>query len=205
MVNQNKNHRNIYDLIDTLYFRRWQHSPRKAILELIPDGNIAVLDCCSGTGTNSLLIAKNREHCKVTGIDISAEMLAISKEKAASEQITNINFQSMDASQLSLDDHSFDIAVISLVLHEMEPHIASKILKEAKRVLSKDGKIIVVEWEPPKTLFRKIIFSTVKAMESKSFPLFLSQDFDRYFAENGLAVQASVACDYSRVFALVSQ
>jgi len=199
-----KKHSHIYDLIDILYFRRWQHSPRKAILDLIPDENTAVLDSCSGTGTNSLLIAKNRINSRVTGIDISEEMLAIGKEKAAREQITNIDFLAMDASHLSFGDSAFDIAVISLVLHEMDQHLAAKILTEAKRILSENGKIIVVEWEQPKTIFRKIIFSTIKAMESKRFPAFLSQDFEHYFRGHGLSIKSSIACDYSRVFELVS-
>lgn len=203
MGNHNKKGRNIYDLIDVLYFRRWQYSPRKAILDRISGEHLAVLDCCSGTGTNSILIAKNRKRCNVTAIDVSAQMLAISKEKAVREQISSITFQSMDASHLSLDDHTFDIVVISLVLHEMTPHLAAKFLMEAKRVLSQNGKIIVVEWEQPKTLFRKIIFSTIKAMEPKGFPAFLSQDFPRYFKGHGLTVKTSIACDYSRVFELV--
>lgn len=193
----------IYDLIDILYFKRWQFSPRKAILALVPDENIAVLDVCSGTGTNSLLIAKNRNNCRVTGIDISVEMLRIGMEKAVREQITNINFLAMDATHTSYDESAFDIAVISLVLHEIDQNLASKILTEAKRILSKNGKIIVVEWEQPKTFFRKIVFSTVKAMESKGFPAFLTQDFERYFAGHGLSIKSSIACDYSRVFELV--
>ena len=200
-----KKRSHIYDLIDTLYFRRWKHSPRKAILDLIPDDNLAVLDDCSGTGTNGLLIAKNRNHCRVTGIDVSIEMLRIGMEKAVREDITNINFQAMDATRMSFDESSFDIVVISLVLHEMDQTLASKILTEAKRILSKNGKIIVVEWEKPKTLFRKIVFSTVKVMESKGFPAFLSQDFKRYFAGHGLLIRSSITCDYSRVFELVAR
>ncbi len=92
MGNHNKKRRNIYDLIDVLYFRRWKYSPRKAIPDLISDEKNTVLDCCSGTGTNSLLIAKNRKQCTVTAIDISAEMLTISKEKAAREQMSSNRF-----------------------------------------------------------------------------------------------------------------
>jgi demethylmenaquinone methyltransferase/2-methoxy-6-polyprenyl-1,4-benzoquinol methylase len=195
----------IYDLIDILYFKRWQHSPRKAILALVPDGNVAVLDVCSGTGTNSLLIAKNRNNCRVTGIDIAGEMLAIGRDKAARELISNVNFLAMDATRTSFDEGAFDIAVISLVLHEMDKNQATKILAEAKRILSKSGKLIVVEWEQPKTFFRKIVFSTVKAMESKGFPEFLKQDFERYFAGHGLSIKSSIACDYSRVFELVTR
>lgn len=200
-----KKQSHIYDLIDTLYFRRWQHSPRKAILDLIPDDTLEVLDDCSGTGTNGLLIAKNRNHCRVTAIDISAEMLAIGMGKAVRENITNINFQAMDATRMSLDDSVFDIVVISLVLHELDQNLTSKILTEAKRILSKNGKIIVVEWEQPKTIFRKLVFLTIKALEWKGFPAFLAQDFERYFAGNGLSIKSSIACDYSRVFELVTR
>lgn len=48
-----------YDLIDVFYFKEKGINPRKAIIEAIPDLSIDILDMCTGTASNSLLIAEN--------------------------------------------------------------------------------------------------------------------------------------------------
>ncbi|WP_454054991.1 hypothetical protein [Clostridium sp. Marseille-Q7071] len=48
-----------YDLIDVFYFKEKGINPRKAIIEAIPDLPIDILDMCTGTASNSLLIAEN--------------------------------------------------------------------------------------------------------------------------------------------------
>lgn len=47
-----------YDLLDVIYFRKYDTSPRKVVNEAIKDGD-KILDLCTGTGTNAVNIAKN--------------------------------------------------------------------------------------------------------------------------------------------------
>ena len=49
----------VYDLIDEIYFRNYEKSSRKAVLEAI-SGNEKILDLCTGTGTNAIGIAKEK-------------------------------------------------------------------------------------------------------------------------------------------------
>ena len=79
------------------------------------------------------------------------------------------------------------------------------ILAEAKRVLKNDGRIIIVEWEKPKKLWRRIVFSMIKAMEPKGFKGFLYSNLTAYFQSVGLNVLEKQSCDYSQVLILSKQ
>lgn len=69
-----------YDLIDIVYFRDYENSPRKAVFESI--GNTEkVLELCTGTATNALKIAKLKPLFEVIGIDLSKDMLQIAQGK----------------------------------------------------------------------------------------------------------------------------
>lgn len=69
-----------YDLIDIVYFRDYENSPRKAVFESI--GNTEKdLDLCTGTATNALKIAKLKPLSEVIGIDLSKDMLQIAQGK----------------------------------------------------------------------------------------------------------------------------
>ena len=46
-----------YDLLDVIYFRKYDTSPRKVVNEAIKDYD-KILDLCTGTGTNAVNIAK---------------------------------------------------------------------------------------------------------------------------------------------------
>ena len=48
-----------YDLIDVIYFRDYENSPRKVIFEAVDDTN-GVLDLCTGTATNALKIVDRK-------------------------------------------------------------------------------------------------------------------------------------------------
>ena len=59
-----------YDLLDVIYFRKYETSPRKVVNENIKPGD-KVLDLCTGTGTNAVNIATRDKSIVVKGVDIS--------------------------------------------------------------------------------------------------------------------------------------
>jgi len=124
------------------------------MLDFIPDEKLKVLEICIGTGTNSILISENRQNAEIVGIDLSEDMLAIAKEKIDKKGISNVKTILMDATNMKFDTNSFDVILISLVIHEVDNKIRNKIIKEAKRVLKNKGKIIIIEWDKPKNLFK---------------------------------------------------
>lgn len=191
-----------YDLIDILYFNRPSHSPRTGILKKIPHKKCKILEVCIGTGTNSILIAENRKEADLVGIDLSKDMLEIAKNKIKEKHITNIDTKLMDATAMEFKDKEFDIVILSLVLHEVNENLRKAIIKEMKRVVKKDGSILIIEWDEPKTIFRKLAFISIKLLEPKGFKAFLNLNFTEYFSAFGLQLIEEEKYDYSRVIEL---
>jgi len=192
----------VYDLLDILYFYRKSRSPRKAVYDLINDKDLMVLDICTGTASNAIGIAEKNRNAKVVGIDLSKEMLKMAKTKVSKKNLDNVKLYVMDATKTKFKDETFDIILISLVLHETDAKLAEQILLEAGRVLKKDGKVIVVEWEEPKKLIKKLMFFPIRKMEPKGFEKFLKLDLKDYFEQNGLYIEEIKHCDYSKVIKL---
>lgn len=192
---------NFYDLIDVIYFRNYNNSPRKKVFESIGDKD-RVLDLCTGTATNALKISKSRPLSKVVGIDLSKDMLIVARDKIQKERLSNIKLYYMDATDLRFRDKCFDKILLSLVLHEVDENVAEKILTEAKRVLKDDGEIIVTEWRESDSLLHKAIFFPIKILEPKPFKTFIKKDLYQYFELYGLTIVSEEKCDYSKVLKL---
>ncbi|BCN30185.1 class I SAM-dependent methyltransferase [Anaeromicropila herbilytica] len=202
MINNYRVISKFYDILDYIYFNKKERSPRQAILNVIPNDSIKILDVCTGTGSNSLLISEYKRNTSIYGIDLSKEMLHILKEKKEGNTSNNLKTFVMDATETKFKANTFDVVLISLVLHEVSDDVATDILDEAKRVLKPQGKIIVVEWEEPQRWIQKLKFSIIKLFEPKGFDQFLSNDFQKYFMRRGLYINRLRHCDYSRVFEL---
>lgn len=187
-----------YDLLDVIYFRNYHNSPRKAVLESI-DSQDKILDLCTGTATIAIKIAQEKPKTKIVGIDISEDMLRVAKQKVQKKHIQNVKLYSMDATKLRFKDNCFDKVLISLVLHELEEPLTDSILREATRVLKDNGQIIVTEWEPSKSIWRKILFLPIHLLEPKPYGAFIKKDLYTYFEKFGLKIVKEVHCDYSKI------
>lgn len=191
----------VYDLLDVIYFRNYANSPRKAVIETISN-NDKILDLCTGTGTNAINIAKANPSAKIIGVDLSENMLKVAREKADKADTKNIKLYKMDATKLDFKSNSFDKISLSLILHEMNDELRSKILNEAKRVLKKDGKIIITEWERSTKLSKRLLFMPIHLLEPKTYREFLKKDLYSYFAKYGLKIEKITHCDYTKVIVL---
>lgn len=194
-----------YDLVDIFYFNDKKTNPREGILDYISDEKLRVLEVCIGTAANSIIIAQNRTNTEIVGIDLSKEMLAIAEEKIEKKGIRNIKSLVMNATNMSFNDNCFDVVLISLVLHEVDDSIRHKIMKEAKRVLKNKGKIIIVEWDTPKKLIQKLLFSIIKLLEPKGFKEFLQLDIKQYIEKFSLKVLSEKKCDYTRIIEITKE
>lgn len=191
----------VYDLLDIIYFRNYETSPRKAVLESI-DERDRILDLCTGTATGAVAIAEAGKEVKIAGVDASANMLKAAKSKVKKRGIKNLKLYQMDATQLTFRSKSFDKVLMSLVLHEMDEELAAKIIREAKRVLKDDGEIIITEWEPSRQLSKKIRFAPIHFLEPESYNDFIKKDLYAYFEEFDLKIQEYKHCDYTKVVIL---
>ena len=96
-----------------------------------------LLDVGCGTGRFTLPIAK-RFNCRVTGADMSSEML----EKAKDKDINGIiRWQIQDIHEMTYSDESFDVIFMSNVIHHCDT--PAKALNECHRVLADNGVILI--------------------------------------------------------------
>ena len=191
-----------YDIGTGIYFKNNDTNPRNIVANLITDKDKSVLDLCAGTCQNSIKIAEVHKHIKVTAIDCSDKMLTVAERKIKKNQLTNIETRVMDATNLDIKDKSFDVVVISLVLHEMSEGLQGAILKETNRVLKNNGKLMVVEWSRPITFGKKIKFSLIDLIESDNYMIFMKQDMKEYFNKAGFVIENVLAGDYTKVYQL---
>ena len=66
-------------------------------LERIPHHNqVGVLDLGTGSGAVAVAMAVSRPHCAVTAVDLSTDALAVARENAAANAVTDISFLQSD-------------------------------------------------------------------------------------------------------------
>ena len=191
----------VYDLLDVIYFRNYDRSPRKAVIEVISENN-KILDLCTGTATNAMGISRAIPSSEIVGVDLSENMLKVAREKLKKANIKNITLYQMDATKLSFKSKSFDKILLSLILHEMDEELRSKILSEAKRALKKDGRIIITEWERSSKLSQRLLFMPIHLLEPKPYREFITKDLYSYFEKHDLQIEEYIHCDYTRVLIL---
>lgn len=119
------------------------------VLRLDPRPNERILDLATGTGWTSRAVA--RTGAKVTGADISAELLAAAAKRAEAEHL-DIQYDEGDAEGLPYADATFD-AVISTcgVMFASRPEAAAK---ELGRVCKRGGRVALTTWPPDGNVFK---------------------------------------------------
>jgi SAM-dependent methyltransferase len=104
----------------------------------------SVLDIACGNGNTA--ITARRKGAKVTGVDLTSELLKIAKEEERIAQVSDIEWKEGDAQNLPFEDESFDV-VLSTFGHMFasQPEVAAK---ELIRVTKKGGRIGFATWPP---------------------------------------------------------
>ncbi|KKM10317.1 hypothetical protein SY88_14540 [Clostridiales bacterium PH28_bin88] len=105
---------------------------------LLPEPGMRLLDLGCGTGNYALELA--RRGLKVTGIDISAAMLAEARRKAA-EAGLDLELVEGDIHRIKLEPESFDL-VLSVTALEFFPQPA-QVLEKAFKALKTGGRMVI--------------------------------------------------------------
>jgi ubiquinone/menaquinone biosynthesis C-methylase UbiE len=103
------------------------------------------LDLATGPGEPAMAIARMvGPEGKVTGIDLSEEMVALATRLAKERRIPNVGFLVMDASRLDFPDATFDLITSRFGFQIFTDPEA--VAREAHRVLTAKGRIGVSVW-----------------------------------------------------------
>ena len=118
------------------------HRPvgEQAIARMQVESDARVLDVGCGSGWATRLLAGSAINGRVTGIDISDEMVRVARE--ASQSYTNVDFEVASAEQLPFNNNEFTQAfsMESLYYYQNIP----RALSEIHRVLRSDGLFVAV-------------------------------------------------------------
>jgi demethylmenaquinone methyltransferase/2-methoxy-6-polyprenyl-1,4-benzoquinol methylase len=137
-----------YDLLNRVLSggidRNWR---KKAIDLLKPLQPNEILDIATGTADLALeAVRLNPNH--ITGVDISAQMLHVGREKIAKKDLQHIiQLQQADSENLPFSDDHFDAITVAFGVRNFE-HLEVG-LCEMQRVLRPGGMAVVLEFSHP--------------------------------------------------------
>jgi len=110
-------------------------------------GEMIAADFGSGSGGWTSPLAKRLKFGKVYAIDVLEEPLSALKSKAEIEKVYNIEtilFNIEGKKHLKLPDFSCNLVLITNLLFQVKDK--EGVVAEAKRILKKKGKILIVDW-----------------------------------------------------------
>lgn len=111
--------------------RDYYESVASQVLERVPAGR--VLDIGTGPGRLPIAIASKNKYVRVTGLDLSPDMIRMASRLAAKKGLSNVDFKAGSASELPFGDREYDLVISTLSFHHWkEPERA---LDEIYRVL----------------------------------------------------------------------
>lgn len=151
-----------YDLLNHLLSagldKRWR---KRAVAALQLTGRETVLDLCTGTADLALAATSGPKRARrVIGIDFSAAMLDIGREKAdraaegtggagASAPAIPIALIRADAMRIPLNDRTVDAVTIGFGIRNVEQPAA--VCREIIRVLRPGGRLVILEFSLPRS------------------------------------------------------
>lgn len=127
---------------DKFIFGWWmRYIQREVIRQLDLTQNSSVLDVGCGTGYTISELSKTISTGKLAGIDLSPNMIARAQRKLSGTE--NVGFHQAEVEKIPFKNNSFDDVICTEAFHHFsEP---SKALQEMKRVVKKQGRIIIAD------------------------------------------------------------
>ncbi|HKD96809.1 MAG TPA: class I SAM-dependent methyltransferase [Micromonosporaceae bacterium] len=132
----------VYDVMARRVLRRAYRRLAVDIAATAPAG-AAVLDVGTGPGVLLVELAKRRPDLRLTGVDLSADMITAAKRNL-DKFGDRANAQIGDVTDLPFADGSFDLVVSSLSLHHWDHPEAA--VPELARVLRPGGRVCVYDF-----------------------------------------------------------
>lgn len=123
----------------------WRAKAVKMIKAYTPK---TILDVATGTGDLAIKLARSLKPKKITGIDLSEEMIAIGRKKVEDANLSHIiDFVAGDCLNLPFDEAQFDCITVAYGVRNFE-HL-NQGYREMYRVLKPGGVLCVIELSTP--------------------------------------------------------
>lgn len=112
----------------------------------------SVLDICTGTGGIAIAV-KQKVRGSVIGIDFSQKMISIAKHR----KHAGVKFLLSEAEEIPFPDNMFDYVTSSFAMRNVVNE-TNKVLNEMYRVTKSFGRIILLEFGNPESVFLRRIY-----------------------------------------------
>lgn len=147
-----------YDFLNHVLSLNIDKAWRKKVVKLAAQGDPKrILDVATGTADLAIALKKTQPE-KIIGIDISAGMLAVGREKIARKGMSElITLEQADSENLPFEDNSFEVVTVAFGVRNFENLQAG--LKEMWRVLKPGGKLLVLEFSQPQSFPFKQLYN----------------------------------------------
>jgi ubiquinone/menaquinone biosynthesis C-methylase UbiE len=149
-----------YDRFIQLHARRDESGTRSFLADSAALDHVAiprVLDICCGTGAVITAFARRHPRGICIGCDFSRGMLLAARQKYSSGE-AGVTFIQGNAVCLPFVDNLFHVVSCSHALYELKGEDRVKALHEMKRVVRKDGVVLVMEHEVPTRPVARFMF-----------------------------------------------
>lgn len=149
-----------------------------------------LLEVCCGTATLSLIAAERG--AKITGVDLSPEMIDTARRKANARGF-KARFIVANAEDIPLENNFFDRILISFGLHEMPKEAVENSLKEIYRLLKPGGIGLIVDLAMPSSLLTKALVGIfLRVVETENARKFVSYDLRLWLQNLSLEVKERI-------------
>ena len=112
-----------------------------------------ILDLGCGDGTMARFLVKHMAGCRLEGIDISEESIAVARERG----LPQANFKAYDGASIPYPDAHFEVCTIATVLHHIDHALHPALMQEVHRVLRPGGRVYIYEHNPYNPVTRHMV------------------------------------------------
>ena len=152
---------------------------RKAIAWLKPFHPQKIMDVATGTGDFALQAYKVIRPESLIGTDISEGMMNVGREKVKKAGLESyISFAKEDCTSLTFADNSFDAVTVAFGIRNFEN--LDKGLSEIHRVLTDNGKLVILELSTPEMFPMKQLYKIYSKVIIPVLGKLLSKDKSAY-------------------------
>jgi ubiquinone/menaquinone biosynthesis C-methylase UbiE len=154
----------LYDPLMALTMRERTFRPALIAAVLADPRPGVVLDVGCGTGTFAGQLAEADPSVQVLGVDGDDDVLARAREKVTRFG-ERVQFSKSMANALPIEDASVDVVMASLLLHHLSPAAKLEALREARRVLSPAGRLVIADWGQPQDPLTRTGFFMLRLLD----------------------------------------
>ena len=112
---------------------------------LQPAADCTMIDIGTGVGFIALPFARQNPGAQVYGCDILEGMIALLREDAAAQRLSNLEGVVMTPNAVDLPDGAADVVVMAQLHHELDEPEA--LLAECRRLLKPGGTVAIIDWK----------------------------------------------------------